>query len=260
MLRLQVHPEFEALLRRHGLNNHNAIMHCDAGDLVERAQGRDTREIDLDGQPFFLKRVYQEKFSAALESYFGGKLAHSKPYKEMLHYRFLRDAGFDVAEVVAVGEKLRLGIPVSGFIMTAKVEGKELSQVFQQADRRGRRRIACAFGTLVGRLHHRGFFGSIRLKDVICNGSPGDRLQMTLIDREVRNPFPRRVTRKRVLSRLMLNIRRQTSQGELLTRHEWNLFSRFYCQQLATRLQIGHLFLGQEIVQLVDRISQRNSS
>ena len=57
MFRLQVNPEIEALLHNYGLNNNDALMHFDAGQLAERAQ--DAREVGCDGQSFSFKRIYR---------------------------------------------------------------------------------------------------------------------------------------------------------------------------------------------------------
>ena len=259
MVRLQVNPGFAELLRRHGLDDYTSIMNSTAGELIEQPKGRETRLLQLDGHIFFLKRVYAEKLASALESYFGGKLAHSKPYREMLHYRFLRTAGFDVAEVVVVGETLKLGMPQSGFIMTRKVDGRDLSELYRESNSRQRRHIMVNFATLVGKLHQNGFFGSIRLKDIISNDAPGTSMQLVLIDREVRNPYPKGATTQRALSRLLLNIRRQTRQGEVFSDREWGLFCRFYCHQVATSPPIKSRFLRHEVKQLVQRLSGRDS-
>ncbi len=72
-------------------------MAIDGGTVYEQNDQRDVRRLEIKQQHFFLKRVTSEKISSALESYLGGKLAHSKPFKEMLHFKFLRAKGFAVA-------------------------------------------------------------------------------------------------------------------------------------------------------------------
>jgi len=253
MIRLRLNPEFESLLRKYDLNSYAAFMNCDLGDSIEAISDRDTRQLQLDDQVFFLKRDSAKKTGSALENYLIGRLAHSKPYNEMLHFKLLRNAGFNVAEVVAVGEELILGIPSAGFIMTKKVDGMDLSELYRLSDGRDRRCILFHFGALVGRLHNCGLFGGIRLKDIICEYSAGAAMKMTLIDRETHKPYSRRTTRKRVLSKLMLNIHRQTKQGETFSEREWKLFCHQYCQELSASLRIDRHFLAREIRRLLQR-------
>ncbi len=253
MLRLQLNSDYESLLSENRLASFAEFMTIDTGTFFEQEEQRDVRRLQLGQQFFFLKRVTREKLSSALESYLGGKLAHSKPYKEMQHFSFLREHGFDTAEVVAVGEKLHFGIPIEGFIMTREVPGRDLSTVYQAAGVEDRIDIIRRFGALVGRLHDHGFFGSIRLKDIICDGEPYDRMQMTLIDREVRNPRPRSASKAATLDRLLLNTRRQTQQGEVFSAEEWATFSRNYCRSLSPPVQLEHSVVTSEIL----RISQK---
>lgn len=208
------------------------------GEIIEENDKRDTRRLRLGDQVLYLKRIRTEKTSSALESYARGRLAHSKPFKEMLHFRHLAEHGFEVAEVVAVGEELSLGIPRSGFIITAEVSGQDLSGVYRVAGTQERRRILGWFGTLLGRLHDHGFFGSTRLKDIFFRHESGQEPRLVLIDREVRNPYPKRVTEDRILSRLLINIRRQIQQGEDFDESEWREFAETYCASLSGDVHI----------------------
>jgi hypothetical protein len=214
MIRLQIKPGFASLLQTNGLGDYRQIMQTDGGRVIEEDELRDVRCIELDGQNFYLKRTRFEKARSALESYARGRLAHSKPFKEMLQFRYLAQLEFDIAEVVAVGEELQCGIPQRGFIMTREVEGRDLALVYRAADDSQRRHILEQFGSLLGRLHANGFYASTRLKDIICAGAVDDSPKLTLIDRETRNPYPKRASAKRVMSRLLFNIRRQAQQGE----------------------------------------------
>jgi hypothetical protein len=156
-------------------------MQTSLGTLVEENSLRDIRHLDLGANNFYLKRTRGEKFSSALESYCRGRLAHSRPFKEMMQFRLLAQSGFDVAEVVAAGEELHFGVPARGFIITRGVEGRDLSQVYREADQSARISILVDFGSLLGRLHSNGFFGSTRLKDIISTGNPGDSLNCAII-------------------------------------------------------------------------------
>ncbi len=232
-------------------------MQVSNGTLIEENSQRDVRCLDLNGQNFYLKRTKSEKLSSAFESYFRGRLAHSKPYKEMLQFRLLAQLDLDIAEVVAAGEELSYGIPVKGFILTREVPGQDLSLVYRAAGNKDRRHIMKHFGSLIGRLHGNGFFGSTRLKDIISAGCPGDSPTLTLIDRETRNPYPKNIDKNKVISRLLLNIRRQTQQGEVFTDKEWDSFVKAYCSSLPARLSIDAKDLLFEILTRLNQSGKR---
>ena len=239
MIRLQINPAFGDLLRSSHLHSYSQIMQTSLGKVVEENSLRDVRCLNLDGINFYLKRTRVEKFTSALESYCRGRLAHSRPFKEMIQFRWLEKLDFDVAEVVAVGEELRFAVPMKGFIITREVPGQDLAQVYRAAEIASRNNIMSHFGSLLGRLHNHGFFGSTRLKDIISSGDPGNSMKLTLIDRETRNPYPRHATREKVIARLLFNIRRQAQQGEVFTTSEWVAFTKSYCQSLADHLSIS---------------------
>lgn len=229
MIRLQINPAYLDLLQANGLHHYSAIMQTTIGETVEENESRDVRRLLLDNRTFYLKRTRFEKASSAWESYARGRRAHSKPYREMLQFRQLAARGFDVAEVVGVGEALRFGIPQRGFIITAEVSGEDLAVAYETADNDHRRRMLSQFGALLGHLHDQGFFGSTRLKDIIYDA---DGPRLTLIDRETRNPYPKRATARRIVERLLFNIRRQTQQGEIFSEQEWQAFCQHYCRAL----------------------------
>ena len=238
MIRLQINPVFADLLRSSNLHSYSQIMQTSLGTVVEENSLRDIRRLNLDGVTLYLKRTRVEKVNSALESYCRGRLAHSRPFKEMMLSRLLAELEFDVAEVVAAGEELRFGIPVKGFIITREVPGQDLAQVYCTAEKDERNNIMSQFGALLGRLHSHGFFGSTRLKDIISSGSPDGALELTLIDRETRNPYRKHTTREKVIARLLFNIRRQAQQGEIFTVSEWESFTEGYCRSLTGDLNI----------------------
>ena len=243
MIRLQINPAFSDLLQSNYLSAYAEIMQTDAGETVEDNEQRDVRRLRLNGQVLYLKRTKSEKSTSAIESYARARLAHSKPVKEMLQFKCLAEHGFDVAEVVACGEQLCLGIPQRGFIITAEVSGEDLAGVFRAAGESDRILILGQFGALLGRLHARGFYGSTRLKDIIYAGRPDVNPMLTLIDRETRNPYPKRVSAKRIVERLLFNIRRQAQQGEIFSEREWHAFCENYCASMprASGIQLATL-------------------
>ena len=188
MIRLQINPAYADLLVENHLSTYRELMETDAGQVIEENDERDVRRLQLNQTGFYLKRVWREKASAALESYLAGRLAHGRTYREKQQYECLQRHGFDVAEIAAVGEELHYAFPANGFILTREVPGKNLLDLFREADEDLRLIIARRFGALVGRLYRHGFFGSVRLKDIICADPPGVDARLTLIDREVRHP------------------------------------------------------------------------
>jgi hypothetical protein len=133
LFRLQINPDYRSVLESHDLTGYEQIMTSNAGEMLDEDKQRDIQKLRLGDETFFLKRTRTEKTSSAFESYISGKLAHSKPYKEMLQIRYLREHGFNTAEVVAAGEEIRLGIPKTGFILTRQVMGRELPDVYREA-------------------------------------------------------------------------------------------------------------------------------
>jgi hypothetical protein len=257
MIRIQINQAFDELLRANELHNYHQIMQISSGHVIEEDEFHDVQLLDLNGQNLYLKRTKIEKFSSAFENYCRGRLAHSKPFNEMLQYRHLSKFDFEVAEVVAAGEELLLGIPLRGFIITREVEGRDLSLVFREADNTDRQRIMGLFGSLMGRIHSHGFFGLTRLKDIFIVNFEHDFPILTLIDREARNPYPTPPTRKRVMAKLLFNIRRQATLGELFTDHEWQSFTESYCQSLPASLDIGSRQLLAEVLALLDSKGRR---
>ncbi len=251
MIRLQIKPAFAELLQSHRLGSYAAIMQTDAGEPVEDNDERDVRRLQLDGQTLYLKRSKQEKITSAFESYARGRLAHSKPFKEMLQFKYLAERKFIVAEVVACGEALSFGIPRRGFIITAEARGTDMAQIYREADSVDRVHLLGQFGALLGRLHDRGFFGSTRLKDIIYAGLPREQPVLTLIDRETRNPYPRRATTKRVVERLLFNIRRQSQQGEIFSEREWQAFCQGYCASLSASIDLEAAALLRQILDML---------
>ena len=256
MIRLQIKPEFASLLEAHELGSFAQLMQVSTGTVIEEDETRDVRCLDLDGQKFYLKRTWSEKLNSALESYARARLAHSKPFKEMMHYRQLEKVGIEVAQVVAAGEELRFGIPQRGMILTREVGGQDLAEFYRTASVSERRRILQQFGLLMGRLHHNGFYGSTRLKDIIVSDPQSELPGLTLIDRETRNPYPKPVNAKTVISRLLFNIRRQAQQGEIFSEPEWRLFCEAYCRALPDKLAIDADTLYTGIIEMLEQMGK----
>jgi hypothetical protein len=259
MIRLQINPAFNSLLQANDLGSYSSIMQTSSGTVIEEDSLRVVRRLEFDGQNLYLKRTKSEKTSSAFESYCRGKMAHSRPYKEMLQFRYLAGLGFTVAEVVATGEELNCGIPGKGFIITREVSGQDLALAYLAADENARLCIIAEFGSLLGRLHDKGFFGSTRLKDIFVDDDPCFSPTLTLIDRETRNPYPKKISQERILSRLLFNIRRQTQQGEIFSAEQWRSFCESYCGSLSGGIQIEAHSLFDQIMATLAGFSKRNT-
>lgn len=98
---------------------------------------------------------------------------------------------------------MRLGVPQDGFIMTREVEGENLEDLFLAADAKGRAAIMDRLGTLVAGLHRDGFYATVRIRDIICSPREDGESELVLIDRETRNPAPRRYSRRRAKNSLL---------------------------------------------------------
>lgn len=232
MQRLTINPDFQALFNEHGLNSVQAFMAYQGGEVLEDNKKRDTRRIQLGGQAFYLKRTKVEKTSSAVERLLMLGIPHSKPYNEAIHVAGLQQAGINTMTVAATGELLKLGLPQCGFILSQEVKGQEMEAVFQAADADTRNSIAKAFGQLLAELHRKGFYATTRLKDIFCEGEVSDYKNYRLIDRETRNPFPKRYSQKRALESLKNGFRRQARDGSGFNREEMSLLVAAYCKVL----------------------------
>jgi Lipopolysaccharide kinase (Kdo/WaaP) family len=233
MIRLYLNPAFKDLLEHSQLSEYAQFMATTAGDLIDKDSRRDVRKIQLGENTCFLKRTWVEKAGSALENYLTGSLAHSKPYKEMLQIQQLQYCGFAVAQVIAAGERLRFGIPVEGFILTAQAPGQSLPECYDESTPMQKMQILKQLGTLVGQLHRRGFFLSVRLKDVFSKeNTRGGKPTLTLIDREARNPMPKKFSPGRAKEGLYVSWRRQVRAGDAIPPAGLRAFLQAYCKEL----------------------------
>lgn len=101
MIRMHVDEKFRPALEASGFDSYTTFMGHLAGELIEADHRRDIWRVQLDDYTCYLKRVTMEGIAAALESYCQARLAHSKPWAEMLHIMYLQAAGVAVALVLA---------------------------------------------------------------------------------------------------------------------------------------------------------------
>lgn len=212
MIRLFIDQNFQQTTNQDSPHTYDQFMNTTAGELIDKDSRRDIQRIILNDKAFYLKRIFTEKITSSIESLCLGKLPHSKPYKELLHIQALQTAGFATMEVVAAGELTRLGIAREGFILSKEIKGTDLSILFKQSNLNDRLILISQFAQLNARLHVKGFFSPVRLKDVFYVPSNQQQSRMVLIDREARNPTPKPFSPQRthrVIDSIKTSIRRQ---------------------------------------------------
>ncbi|MCR8921591.1 hypothetical protein NO559_02335 [Dasania sp. GY-MA-18] len=253
MIRFTLNPRYADTLRAFGLDNYQNISTTQLGEVLEANQKRDTRRLTLGSEVFYLKRTKTEKISSAIEHMLLGHIPHSKPYIEMQHIQFLQHANINTMEVVACGEHTQFGIPRGGFILSRQVPGMEGEAHFQQADETQQLKLCKAFGELTGQLHSKGFFASTRLKDVFCQYDANNNISFTLIDRETRNPHPKKFTLARAAKSLAASFKRQSRDGSSYTAAQQQAFISGYHHTI----QLNNTISQQQLLAAINTASNK---
>jgi len=163
--KLRVTEGFLPLLRANGLHSFDKIMACSGGTMMRSVPGRSTVKIELprpDGgtQVAFLKRYEPEYLSS------GKKLLRLLHWPgaddEALHewncIRVLRDAGFNTAALIAVGQERGAGIVRRSFLLTAEIAGGIAAHDYVRTLKvKARRELALQIADLARRFHGAGF-------------------------------------------------------------------------------------------------------
>ena len=170
MERLYINPRYQRFLAEHDLATLDKLLADNVqGVALERGSERNTYRLELAGKGFFLKQIYKKRNLQALEPLLQLRQPHHYAWREMQHVLNLQAAGVDVMPVAAAGERTRRGLPVASAILVEQVEGQNLDTRFAQADSRDQHLLLRQLGALTGRLHLAGFFGTVRMKDVIVD-------------------------------------------------------------------------------------------
>lgn len=212
----QINPDFEPLFKANGLTSFDALMHGAVGEMVSCP--RDRRKLyrftiaDGEGPPrcFYLKRMSGEPFIWLLKALFLAHRPHCGPIRELHMLSALDRAGFAVMQPVAWGESRRTGMPICGFLVVSEVRGRDVADLAVTLPVREQLALLREVGNLVGRLHARGFFQPVRLKDLIREESQG---RLVMIDRETSKPWTTRFTKKRAIEALTRTARRTLRDG-----------------------------------------------
>ena len=206
MERIYVNPHYAELIQAQGYDTVRGLLRDTVeGSALELGAERNTYRLELAGQGFFLKQVRKRRLGPALESLLRLRLPHHYAWREMQQVLALQAAGLDVMEVVAAGERTRLGVPEASAILVRQVEGTALDALYLQAEPGEQQAMLVKLGALTGKLHQAGFFSPVRMKDIIVTAQG----RYVLIDRETRSPRPRSFSRKRAQAGLRRFLHRQ---------------------------------------------------
>lgn len=241
---LEISPQFKELFSGAGLKTFTDFMAKEVGQPMTKEKTRSMVKITLDGRTFYLKRMKKQTLANSLWIFLTGEKPHGTAYREMLHVKELRDAGFDAMEVAAAGEIRRLGLPGDSFLVTREVEGQDLDPLYRTSSVEDRREIARRFGELLGKLHATGFYSRVRLKDVLIG--PGDSVSkraFTLIDRETRHPYPRMFSKRKVLALLTAAISRHQRMSVPVRPETVRWFLDGYVSGISPKWKISRLEL-----------------
>ncbi len=206
---LEINEIYRPWLMQLGLVSFEEFMFADVGSVIQKNETRDIRRVEGDGGVAYLKRRLVTSIAQSLEMFCTGRRARTAPFSEYIHVCSLKRFEFPVMTVIAAGERRRCGFPHCGFILVDEVRGVPLDEVLEQDGPQARKtELLQSFGRLLARLHERGFYASLRPKDVIVSARNGTSLVM--IDRETRHPYPRfrsRIKSRRSLDRTFRRIR-----------------------------------------------------
>jgi len=215
--------------------------------------GREMRRIESGGQSFFLKRSGNESLLRHLRMLCWFCRPQSNALREVKMLLTLQSAGFAVMEPVAWGEEWIGWFKVRGFLLVREVIGQEVAELFDCSSDRERLELMGQMGRLIGRLHAKGFFHPVRLKDLILTEK-----DLVLIDRETSKPWKSPFLKLCCLRSLSRSYCRICRDGHQIDDCEGITFLEGYRQGLASRLILEHSHL-QEVLRKQIRQERKHS-
>lgn len=227
-------PDVSRLFVESGLDSFEILMNSGSGKVQ--------RLVLKDGSRFYLKREVAVRLAPSLAMLRRGHCPYSAPLRELRLLQLLRLAGFLTMEPVAWGEQRRFGFPMRGFLVVREVRGEEAAVFFDQADGMEKRQLMKAIGRLVGRLHARGFFHPVRLKDLIYTVDG-----LVLIDRETSKPWRSLFFPQQCRDSLARAIRRIFRDGHRIGAGSACAFFQGYRRGVAERWKISSRDLTSQI-------------
>lgn len=185
-----INDEYRSWLEQMKLDTFEQLMFSEVGSLVDKGDRNEIRRIEGGGRTAYLKRRRTSSVAKSIESYLWGRNPHTAPFKEYLHVCSLQQFQLPVMNCIAVGENRKWGFPQFGFILVDEVKGTPLDLVLNLKDMQNNDlRLLRSYGALMAKLHRHGFYGSLRLKDIIVTDT--NQSSLVMIDREARHPYPR---------------------------------------------------------------------
>jgi tRNA A-37 threonylcarbamoyl transferase component Bud32 len=187
-----INPLYEQLVRRHGLDDFDRVMHWHGARQVGRQLKRhiDEVEIEEDGRPvrLFLKREWQTYLKDRLRNWLAGLGWGTKARREWHVLMVMNEAGLGCAEPVVVAE--RAGFRPQGYLVLREIPDAVLLSTYLAEHRAAmgvdaRRQLAAHLGREVARLHgsgidHPDLFSKHILLTSTCR--PGQLPQVSFID------------------------------------------------------------------------------
>lgn len=204
---LEIEPSHQSSLGAAGLVEFDAFMRVAGGKPVSGHRHRETVPLDLsiNGRSgrFYLKRVFRVPPKHAFWPLFRLRKGESQPRHEWRILDQLQRAGIPAMRRVAFGERRRLGMPVSAFLLVEAVPVPHTLENWlvpgfpkpAAVDQSLLGRLLHDVGTLLGRLHHAGFLWlDAHAKHIFASPPPGGGAaiawQLCIIDVERMGQLP----------------------------------------------------------------------
>lgn len=211
-----INEQYRDRLEALDLISFEQLMTSPVGKILEQEDSRESRRIEHSGHVAYLKRQFSVAKKLCIETNLLLHKAHTPAVNEHIYIRQLKQHQFAVMNVMAVGEQRRAGFPVNGFILVDEVKGQQMDHFLKaNNDEKIVHSLLNAYGELTARLHQHGFYAPLRIKDIIVTNP--EQQQLVMIDREIRNPYPRLHSKRRAARSLRDAFKR--------TRREFKMFN-----------------------------------
>lgn len=235
---LHIAEPFRQRLTAAGLDRFEPLMHGEGlGVEVNRKPRQVVLRLDAAHGGFYLKRTWADPPPRVLRQMLHGFGPHVASLRELHMIRSLEAHGLPVMKAAAWGQRRTLGWPREGFLLVEAVPGRNVLELFAEGDDAARMHLAQAMGQLLGRLNHCGFFGALRLRDMIGPTSiHGDAPPpLVLIDRETHAPRPQRFSWEHAARCVARSYCKLRQMGHDLTPRQQAAFLDAYARAAAER-------------------------
>ena len=130
---LHIHPQWDDVLRRSGLNSFSAMMSACDGRRVGWHKNRcETYRLKLCcGNEVFIKRDIATERSTIANDLLHFRKSQPMTHKEYLAIESVASLGIRTQEVISHGQRRRLGLAHQGFLMTLPLAGQSLEELYK---------------------------------------------------------------------------------------------------------------------------------